>query len=71
MSGASRCLRFDLAQEGTLFRQDELVFFGEIEIRHAFRVVAQPRAIGLVGGQELSNEIRAKAVLLVPSCGIQ
>jgi hypothetical protein len=30
-------------------RWDKLVLFGEIEVRHALAVRAQPRAIGLIG----------------------
>jgi hypothetical protein len=31
-----------------VLREDELVFLGEVEIRHAFVVGAQPRAIAVI-----------------------
>src|SRR5690242_19524385 len=48
----------DLAQERSLLREDEPVLLREIELGHAFLVLAQPRAIGLVGGQAFEGDQR-------------
>jgi hypothetical protein len=38
--------------------RDEFVLFGKAEIRHAFRIGAQPRAIALIGGQAFERNQR-------------
>jgi hypothetical protein len=59
-SGASRATSgFDPAQEGALLREDKPVLLGEIEIRHAFVIGAQPRAICLVSREAFERDQRA------------
>src|SRR6266851_5629523 len=52
-----------LAQETTLLREDEFVLLGEVEIRHAVRIAAQPRPVGLVGGKALERDQRERDVV--------
>src|ERR1700733_11599759 len=56
-------LRGYLAQERPLFRQNNLVFLGEIEIRHAFAVGAKPRPIGFIGRETFEGNQRRRDVV--------
>src|SRR3954462_4816902 len=46
------------AQEVALFREDEFVVLGKMEIRHALGILPQPRTIGLVGREALEGDQR-------------
>src|SRR3954469_7431544 len=56
-------LQYHLAQEGALFRKDEFVVLGKMEIRHALGILPQPRAIGLVGREALEGDQRERDVV--------
>src|SRR4029078_7903750 len=55
--------RYDLAQEGPLLGQDELVLLGETKIGHAFRVRAQPRPVAFIGGEAFERDQRERDVI--------
>src|SRR5438445_7490380 len=56
-------LGHDLPQKRPFFRVDELVFFGEVEIGHAFAVGAEPRPVALVSRQAVEGDQRESDVV--------
>src|SRR5262245_45983772 len=48
--------RHDLAQEGALFGEDELVLLGEVEICRAFLIRPQSRAIAFIGRKAVEGD---------------
>src|SRR5665213_3330798 len=53
----------NLSQERPLFRQDEFVLLGKIEIGDAFAIGAQLRAIGFIGGEAFERDQRERDVV--------
>src|SRR5215471_20169604 len=53
----------NLAQKCPLLGEDEPVLLGEIEVGRAFRILAQPRAIGLVGRKAPETDQRESDVV--------
>src|SRR3954464_7859495 len=56
-------LQNHLAQKRALFREDEFVLLGEVEVRHAFRILTQPGAIGLIRSQTLEGDQRKRDIV--------
>src|SRR3954447_14645984 len=56
-------LQNHLAQKRALFRENEFVLLGGVEVRHALRILTQPGAIGFIRSQTLEGDQRKRDIV--------